>query len=113
MVKNGVGVGAQCADDTQSKNQATSLPDRAKPSRVACPKPQQLGLQSVPKVMHFPRALTEGEGGRYETDPSQHMMMAGKSTAEEMARFVKDRTGASISIVRWVSTVDVANKLWW
>ncbi|CAM9243333.1 unnamed protein product [Laminaria digitata] len=61
---------------------------------------QQLGLQSVPKIMHFPPSLAEGEGGRYEVDPSQHMMMGGKSTAEEMARFVKDRTGASISIVR-------------
>lgn len=61
---------------------------------------QQLGLQSVPKVMHFPPSLAEGEGGRYETTPSQHMIMAGKSSAEEMARFVKDRTGASITIAR-------------
>eukprot|EP00904_Undaria_pinnatifida_P008847 jgi/Undpi1/5092/HiC_scaffold_19.g08444.m1 len=61
---------------------------------------QQLGLQSVPKIMHFPPSLAEGEGGRYSVDPSQHMAMAGKSTAEEMARFVKDRTGAVIPIVR-------------
>lgn len=53
--------------------------------------------------MHFPPSLAEGEGGRYSVDPSQHMAMAGKSTAEEMARFVKDRTGAVIPIVRWVS----------
>ena len=60
----------------------------------------QLGLQSVPKIMHFPPALAEADGGRYATEPSQHMHMAGQVVAEAMSRFVKERTGVSIPIVR-------------
>ncbi len=63
----------------------------------------QLGLQTVPKIMHFPPAVAEGDGGRYAADPSQHMHMAGKVEAEAMARFVKERTGVSIPIVRWAA----------
>eukprot|EP00752_Nemacystus_decipiens_P006351 g5725.t1 len=60
----------------------------------------QLGLQTVPKIMHFRPALAESGGGRYATEPSQHMHMAGQIMAESMSRFVKERTGVSIPIVR-------------
>lgn len=50
--------------------------------------------------MHFPPALSEGEGGRYATEQSQHMHMAGQASAESMARFVKEKTGVAIEIVR-------------
>lgn len=62
---------------------------------------EQLGLQTVPRIMHFPAALVEGEGGRYVVEPSQHMQMMGKVQAEDIARFVKEKTGATIPIVRW------------
>ena len=61
----------------------------------------QVGLQTVPRIVHFPSALAEGEGGRYAVDPSQQMQMMNKVEAEDIARFVKDRTGATVSIVRW------------
>ncbi|CAM9913881.1 unnamed protein product [Scytosiphon promiscuus] len=61
---------------------------------------QKLGLQTVPKVMHFPPALAEGEGGRYAAEPAQFMQMAGQASAESMARFVKEKTGVAIEIVR-------------
>ncbi|CAM9466386.1 unnamed protein product [Ascophyllum nodosum] len=60
----------------------------------------QVGLQTVPRIVHFPSALAEGEGGRYAVDPSQQMQMMNKVEAEDIARFVKDRTGATVSIVR-------------
>lgn len=61
----------------------------------------QLGLQQVPKIIHFPPALAEGEEGRYiMADPGQQMQMGNKASAENMARFVKERTGASILITR-------------
>lgn len=56
----------------------------------------------MPKVIHFPPALAEGEEGRYViADATQHMNMGGKASADNMARFVKDRTGASIEIKRY------------
>lgn len=76
---------------------------RSSPPSSLLPPPlpfPQLGLQSVPKIMHFPPALAEADGGRYATEPSQHMHMAGQVVAEAMSRFVKERTGVSIPIVR-------------
>lgn len=72
------------------------------PSRCLPPPPPfaQLGLQTVPKILHFPPALAEGDGGRYATEPSHHMHMAGQVMAESMSRFVKEKTGVSIPIVR-------------
>ncbi|CBN74884.1 conserved unknown protein [Ectocarpus siliculosus] len=61
---------------------------------------QKLGLQTVPKILHFPPALAEGDDGRYAIDQSQHMHMAGQVKAEDMARFVKEKTGVSFPIIR-------------
>ncbi|CAM9092064.1 unnamed protein product [Pylaiella littoralis] len=61
---------------------------------------QKLGLQSVPKILHFPPSLGEGEGGRYAVDQSRHLQSVGEVKAEAMARFVKDKTGIAIPIVR-------------
>lgn len=56
----------------------------------------------MPKVAYFPPVMAESEEGRYILiDPSQYMQMGGKSSAEDMARFVKDKAGVSIHINRY------------
>lgn len=92
-----------CSADLRSKCEACScLPVRLCPPRRSFLS-LQLGLQTVPKILHFPPALAEGDGGRYAIDQSQHMHMAGQVKAEDMARFVKEKTGVSFPIVRYSS----------
>lgn len=55
----------------------------------------------MPRVIHFPPVLAEGEEGRYIiADPAQYMYMERNKSTEDLARFVKDRTGELILITR-------------